>query len=524
MDRGERGVSMVELVIGIAITTMIIGTIGASMVATLRTTTTGHNQQRATEQLRNAFFWLNQDTQSGVASLASVAAGDVTMQWTDYSTGLTYSSRYQQSGADLNRTLTLNGVSTARTVATDLVVNGFAASLSGNSVTYTITVTNGTSTQSRSETTTMRVTDLPLTPFATVTSVPTVTDTPTSTATATPTVTSTVTDTATPTTTATATSTSTPTPVPTSTDTATATATATHTATPTNTLTPTATPTPWLQVGSYSGDGGPSQTIGGLSFQPDVLVIRTSGALNAVIWTSAMPSGMAKGITTSAALQSALIQSAGATSFVVGGDSTVNAAGTTYYWTAMKAGGNVAVGTYSGDGSDDRNLDVVGFQPDWVLTVADGRDDYFLPAPAGGDAAFAMNGSGTAANLIQTLRPLGFQIGSDPGVNESGRAYYWIAFDAGAKVAVGSYTGDGNGNHDITGLGMAPSFVWVKRSSTSQGAWSTSAFQSNRTAYWGALALATNRIRAYLADGFTVGNNAEVNNSGGTYYYLALAP
>jgi type II secretory pathway component PulJ len=524
MRAGERGVTLVETVIGIAITTMIVGTIGAALVATLRTTATGHNQQRATEQLRNAFFWLNQDTQSGVTSLASVANGDVTMQWTDYSTGLSYSSRYQQSGADLNRTLTVNGVQTARMVATDLVAGGFTASQSGDSVAYALTVTNGSSTQSRSETVTMRVTDLPLTPFATVTPVPTATNTPTSTPTDTPTVTNTPTATSTRTSSATPTATATSTP----TSTSTATPTPTNTLTPTATNTPTSTATPtqaeWFDTGSYTGNGNSSQTISGLPFQPEIIIIRSSSSDGAAIWTSVMPFGKAKDITTGGDLTSDRIQSVGSTSFVVGNDDRVNKQNRTYYWTAMKTGTNVAVGMYVGDGNDNRNLDVVGFQPNWVITLGDGQDDFFRPASASGDESFAMGGTSSLSNRIQTIRPLGFQVGSDVNVNESGRNYYWIAFADTSKVVAGSYTGDGNGNHDITGLGMDPQFVWVKGSLPTESVWSTAAFQSNRTAYWGPQSLVTSRIRAYIADGFTVGNNSEANSYGQTYYYLALAP
>ncbi len=833
MRAGERGVSLVELVIGIAITTMILGTIGATLVATVRTTTAGHNQQRATEQLRDGLFWLNQDTQSGVASLASVADGDVTMQWTDYSTGASYSSRYQQTGADLTRTLTVNGVSTVRSVATDLVGGGFTASQSGNSVTYTLTVTNGAATQSRTETATMRVTDIPLTPFSTVTAVPTATNTPTATVTdtptatptsscnglnggyynnidltaltvtrvdatvnfdwgtgspdasigadtfsvrwtgqvvplysetyrfyttsddgvrlwvngqqivnnwtdhaatensgtialtagaqydvkmeyfenggnavaklwwssasqvkqaipqtqlcpgplapsptpfpvgtgtgfegnyydnidftapkllrndatidfdwgsgspdasmgadtfsvrwtgfvqprysatytfsttsddgvrlwvnnvllidnwtdhaatvnsgtmtlaagvmydfkmefyentgqavaklrwsnyylpeeviptsqlyppppATPTATPTDTSTATPTNTSTATPTSTATYTPTPTPTNTAVPTATNTSTVTSTSTPTATststPTAWLQNGSYTGDGDAGHTISGLAFQPDIIVIRSSGATEAVVWTSAMPSGRAKNITTAGGLQTQRIQSVGASSFDVGSDASVNSSGTTYNWTAMSAGANVAVGSYTGNGNDNRNLDVVGFQPEWLMTIADGQEDYFRPSPVSGDASFLIDGTSTSANLIQAIRPLGFQAGSSSGVNESGRAYYWIAFEAGAKVVVNSYTGNGTDNRNITGLGIDPEFVWVKRSSSSQAVWSNNALPADRSAYWGALAAVSNRIQALISGGFQVGNASEVNNNGSTYYYLALTP
>ena len=141
-----------------------------------------------------------------------------------------------------------------------------------------------------------------------------------------------------------------------------------------------------------------------------------------------------------------------------------------------------------------------------------------------GDASFAMDGTSSASNLIQAIRAAGFQVGSSSGVNQSGRAYYWIAFDQGAHVVDGSYSGNGADNRNITGLGMNPAFVWVKRSSTSQSVWSNSAVTGGRSLYWGALSTVTNRIQAMITDGFQVGSNAEVNNSGSTYYYLALSP
>ena len=73
--RGERGIGLVELVIGIGIAGMILSTTGMTLVSILKTTTQGQNQLSATHQLRTAFFWLNHDTQSGVATQASIAAG-----------------------------------------------------------------------------------------------------------------------------------------------------------------------------------------------------------------------------------------------------------------------------------------------------------------------------------------------------------------------------------------------------------------------------------------------------------------
>ncbi len=262
---GERGVGLAELLISLAITGSILSVLGLTLVAVLKNTATGRDQQSATHQLRGGFFWVNQDTQSGVASQASIAAGDVTMQWTDYSTGSTYSSRLFQVGTELQRTLTVNGVPTTRTIARNLTTGGFTAAQVGNAVSYTIIVQNGATTQSQSETTTMRVADTPVTPFPTVTYTATPTPTGTSLATNTPTNTPTSTATVTNTPTSTPTVTSTPTNTPTNTTTSTPTPTSTNTPTPTatNTPVPTATNTPtacmdtgYLSPSANSADSG----------------------------------------------------------------------------------------------------------------------------------------------------------------------------------------------------------------------------------------------------------------------------
>jgi hypothetical protein len=237
-----------------------------------------------------------------------------------------------------------------------------------------------------------------------------------------------------------------------------------------------------------------------------------------------MPATKAKDITDSSALVANLITSFGATSFVIGSDTLVNGSGKTYYWVAMKAGANVAAGTYTGNAADDRNITGAGFQPDWVITMGDSQQDYFRPALLAGDASFTMDGSNSSTNRIQSMLADGFQIGSDNGVNQTGVAFYWIAFDATSKVVAGSYTGDNADPRDITGLGIAPTFVWDKRSNNRESVWRTNSVAGDRSLYWGATAPTSDRIQSLLGDGFQVGGQQEVNNNNSTYYYLALTP
>ena len=212
MSRGnESGVGLVEVLISIAISTLVISALASILIATMRNSGTGMRQQNATHQLRNGLYWLNQDTQSAVASQATVASDQVTLRWTERATGAQYESYVQQAGDQLVRTLTIDGNATSQVIARDVAPGGFAVAQDGAALTYTLGVVNGNTTETRTETAMMRVSDIPLTPFETATPAPTRTPTPVPTDTPNPSVTPTPTRTATPTNTAT--------PVPTVTNT-----------------------------------------------------------------------------------------------------------------------------------------------------------------------------------------------------------------------------------------------------------------------------------------------------------------
>lgn len=806
MRRGERGLGLVELVIGLGIAAMVMSTLGMTLVAIIRNTAFGRDQQSATQQLRNGLFWLNQDTQSAVLGQSTVGAATVVLAWTDGSTGTTYSVSYQQSGSELQRTITTNGgAPTTRVVARNVIAGGFTVSQVGLSVTYGLTVQNGSGTQARSETVTMRVSSSQPTPFPTstpgtgcsgltgsyydaagfgsfkftrtdatvnfdwgngapdpsmgvdtftvrwvgevvplysetytfytqsddgvrlwvngtqiinnwtdhastensgtivlgagqrysikmefyenggqavaklswssasqvkqivpqsqlcISTTPTPTPYPTGTGTGllgqyydnidltnlkvtrvdptvnfdwangtpvpsvaadtfsvrwtgevqplyseTYTFTTTSDDgvrlwvngtqivnnwtnhartdnsgtitlvagvkysivmeffenggqavamlswasdtqgyqiipqtqlypatpppTATPTNTATATPTSTPTRTntPAATLTPTPTSTPTSTPTPTATSSPAATPTPpsaaWLKTGFFTGDGADNRTITGVGFQPDVVIVRNDQAQVAVIRTSGMPNDRSKLVTGAGALQADYIQSFTPDGFVVGTQNQVNQNGRTIYWTAMKAGPNLAVGSYTGNAVDNRNITGLGFQPSWVVTVGDTAQDIFRPGGVAGDASYRINATGAVTNRIQAILADGFQVGTNTDVNGNGTPYYYFAFAPTAKVITGSYTGDGIAPRNVGGLGITPAFVWVKRSASSQGVWRIDAMAGDATAFWGSTAITTNRIQSLVSGGFTAGSNAQVNSNGQTYYYLAVTP
>ena len=307
------------------------------------------------------------------------------------------------------------------------------------------------------------------------------------------------------------------------TETYTPTPTATFTPTPTSTFTPTPTPTPMrLAVGSYVGNGADARPITGVGFQPDVIIIKASTARAGIIRTSTMSGDAAKVLGTATALQTNHIESLDADGFTVGSHLDVNTSGTTYYWVAMKAGSDLSVGSYVGNGSDNRSISGVGFQPVWVITLGDGDDSVFRPNILAGDNSYLMTGTGKLTNRIQAFQADGFQIGNNVNVNESGTTFHYIAWAASPQVSTGSYVGNGVDNRSITGIGFQPLMAWVKRDDAQAAVWRPLSAAGDRTLYWSATASTTDRIQALQADGFQVGMNAQVNTNGSTYYRLAL--
>ena len=138
--------------------------------------------------------------------------------------------------------------------------------------------------------------------------------------------------------------------------------------------------------------------------------------------------------------------------------------------------------------------------------------------------------AGLSKDMVGNIAPLtatilsfdasGFTVGSSATVNGGGTTYHWVAFKAAVgQLKLGSYVGSGADNRSITGIGFQPDYVivasqnWrpIQRSSAMAGDTSIS-FEG---------APAANLIQALEADGFQVGSNLEVNESGATIHYAA---
>lgn len=293
-------------------------------------------------------------------------------------------------------------------------------------------------------------------------------------------------------------------------------------------------------VGSYTGNGT-SQSLTSVGFQPDLVVIKRSGATNAVFKTSSMGTDVTQFFAATNEIASGTnthIQTLDSTGFTVGSDAAVNTNSNTYWYFAFKeVSGAMDVGTYTGDGSDNRSLTGPGFLPDWVFTK---NANATTPVSANynvtesyGDYSSLFTDTINAVDLIQSLDTDGFTVGASAGANENTKTFYYAAFGGAVdpvasgtfSMMTGSYSGTGSGQ-SITGLGFAPDLVMIKHTdqATDQYAvFRTRTLWGDSTLYFAeALTAFTGGITSLDSDGFTIGTHATVNTSGDTYYWQAF--
>ncbi len=276
-----------------------------------------------------------------------------------------------------------------------------------------------------------------------------------------------------------------------------------------------------LATGTYTGDGVDSRPITGVGFQPDIVFVKCACGGAGVARTSTMTGDATKLLNNAGGLAANHVQTLDADGFTVGNSANTNASGNTYYWAAFKTGDELKLGTYVGDGTDNRSITGVGFQPVWVITLGDGDDSIFRPSSLSGDNSYNFYSTPKISNRIQALEADGFQIGSDNDVNETGTTYHYIAWAAGSQVSVSSYTGDDSDNRSITGVGFQPEMAWIKRDASSQTVWRPESASGDLALRW-AFDSISDTIQALEPDGFQVGTHSTVNADGSLYHHIAF--
>jgi len=288
-------------------------------------------------------------------------------------------------------------------------------------------------------------------------------------------------------------------------------------------------------VGFFTGDGTAQQVIS-TGFQPDLVWVKRANAVAGNFTTSALA-----GVNpTYAAFFSAVVndtlgtglyyKSLDANGFTVG--LTNNVLGAIHYYVAFKnTTGKLTVGSFTGNGVDDRNISGIGFEPDFVFVKQNAAiGPAFNTTECWGDYSLATLAGAGALNHIQSLDVDGFQVGNSTAVNTGGVLSYWFAFGGAPDPAptenflmeTGHYVGDGQATHIISTL-FAPDLVFIKADDSAQYAmWSTRR-DTDITHYFATpTASIASGIKSMEDASFTLGNNATVNTNLINYEYVAF--
>ncbi len=298
--------------------------------------------------------------------------------------------------------------------------------------------------------------------------------------------------------------------------------------TPTDTVTPISAAGLTLKVGSYEGTGSP-QCIRGVGFEPVVVIVKGDTGEYTVWRSGSMDGDSTADFASGQANIEDAITSLDPDAFSLGEDPSVNAEGIPYQYIAFANSPDIRVGSYAGDGANERAITGVGFEPALVFVKWDGARSAVWRSAAHPDSVSSMfDGKEDPANFINSFEADGFEVGSDAWVNQDGgpdlpTTYHFVAFrDVPGRLKAGSYVGDGSDDRDITEVGIQPDYVWIKRSSAgSKGVHRPSSLTGDATLHFENTGNGSGEIKALLPNGFSVGKEASVNSDGDTYRYAA---
>ena len=183
-----------------------------------------------------------------------------------------------------------------------------------------------------------------------------------------------------------------------------------------------------IALGSYTGLGLAAQTITGVGFAPELVLVMGEGSTRVWHRGQSMNDGSSlpfADVGSSTSCITALV----ADGFKVGTSTEVNALFGSYHYVAFKAEpGRVASGRYWGDGLDNRNVPLGGFQPDYVWVKSGGvTAGAHRPSALQGDLTLQFSPLASFPNGIQALTADGVTLGTSANVNQNAQAFYWLA-------------------------------------------------------------------------------------------------
>jgi hypothetical protein len=281
-----------------------------------------------------------------------------------------------------------------------------------------------------------------------------------------------------------------------------------------------------VKYGSYTGDGTSSKAITGVGFNPDLIIVKSNDGSDSIFRTSVMPANTSIHTRADLATLTTAILSNDTDGFTLGNDSNVNTNLTSYIYICVRddGAGDFKVGSYTGNGIDNRTLTGIGFKPDLFVTKGNinGTGTYKMASYPNKSAAGQVFFGAGGQTWIHSTDSDGMTFSGENYANQSGTTYYWFAFKrVTGKTFTGYYAGDSSASKSFTDPGFKPGWVWVKDDNNQSPNFKTISHSSTNSQPFDG-AYVTNGITSLDANGFTISNGAQVNIASGNFYYFCL--
>ncbi len=285
--------------------------------------------------------------------------------------------------------------------------------------------------------------------------------------------------------------------------------------------------------GTYTGNGGASQAINWVGFQPVVvLVVPNSASYNGWIATNTMTAGYAKSMAGNAVLVTGKINSLNSNGFTVGSSTDANNNGTKYFFIAFKSGSNIVTGTYTGDGLTPKASAAVSglaFAPQMLWIMGDSGDANDCAAL--GNASNTnmgvkwANGNYTGTSSIYVYNSDGFNVGSQLGANT--KTYHYVAFkETGTSLEEAVYAGSSADPTTRTLVGSFQPDILLICNNGNLGSGvvvRTASLAGDNTLTSPGSATTAGLVKSITATGFTTGGGVGINWAGTSYSYAAFS-
>lgn len=296
-----------------------------------------------------------------------------------------------------------------------------------------------------------------------------------------------------------------------------------------------------FSIVQWTGTGSAGTLGHGLSSAPELIMVKdTTVAYNWYVYTTATGSNIGfEGLNTDAASFAASSQMTSTSTLITNVPSiaSLNTSGSAMIIYAFHSvAGYSKIGSYTGNGSDNGPIVNTGFQVRYIMLKCTSGTHSWLIYDASRPGT-SITGDLLYADTDQAENPLpprvsflsnGFQIvTNNTSHNASGLTYIYMAFASDPSAApvladsfnTSLYTGNGT-SQSITGVGFQPNLVWIKaRNITYDHALTDSTRGVTHPIYITTGAQLTNStfITSFDSNGFSIGNNAVVNNNTNTY-------